>query len=167
MAVKDITHGLSGSRQYQIWCNMKTRCNRDTSDFYHNYGGRGINYDSAWESFEAFWGDMEECYSDGMSLERIDVNGNYCKSNCCWIPLKDQAKNRTKPSNNTSGITGLDIHFNRIGIEYARVRWVEDGKTKARYFSCKKYGKEQAILLANQYRQKKLEELGYGNNHGK
>ena len=166
MALKDLTHGMSKTRQYKTWLNMKARCNKDSHDYYENYGGRGITYDNRWESFEGFWSDMYVGYSDDMTLERVDVNGNYCKENCKWVPARDQAKNRTKPINNTSGKTGVDFHFNRIGVEYARARWAEGGKLKVRYFSCKKYGKDNAFEMAIKFRKTKLEEMGYGEFHG-
>ena len=167
MALKDITHGMSNTRQYQIWCNMKSRCDNPSSDFYYRYGGRGISYDKSWSSFENFWFDMGEGYSDNLSLERLDNNSHYCKQNCVWIELKDQAKNRLKPSNNTSGNTGVSLHTNSIGKEYIRARWVDGrGKMVARYFSIEKYGEGLATELAIKTRKEALSTLGYSPNHG-
>lgn len=161
---RNTTHGLSDSRLYQIWCNMKDRCDNENHDFYVNYGGRGIKYQQSWTSFDNFYEDMGCTYQEGLSLERVDVNGNYCKENCCWIDIKDQAKNRSKPKNNTSGFTGVDYHTGSNGALYCRARWVEGGKSKAKYFSCKKYN--NAYELACAFRQKKIMELGYGEYHG-
>ena len=166
MALKDLTHGMSKTRQYQTWINMKARCDKESSDYYENYGGRGIGYDTKWKFFEGFWLDMSEGYSDDMTLERVDVNGNYCKDNCVWVPANQQAKNKTKPRNNTSGKTGVDFYYNRVGTEYARARWFENGKLKAKYFSCKKYGREAAFDMATQFRKTKLKGMGYGEFHG-
>ena len=109
------THGLSDSKLYQTWCNMKSRCDNENNEFYMNYGGRGISYQQSWSTFENFLEDMGGNYVEGLSLERINLNGDYCKSNCCWIDIKDQAKNRGKPENNTSGFTGVDYYKNRCG----------------------------------------------------
>lgn len=158
------THGLSDSRLYQIWCNMKSRCDNERHDFYMNYGGRGIKYQQSWASFDNFYEDMGFTYKDGLSLERVDVNGNYCKENCCWIDIKDQAKNRRKSKNNTSGFTGVDYYTDSHGTLYCRARWVECGKSKSKHFSCKKY--KNAYELACEFRRKKIMELNYGEYHG-
>ena len=158
------THGLSNSKLYQTWCNMKSRCDNENNDFYMNYGGRGVSYQPSWSTFENFLEDMGGNYVEGLSLERINLNGNYCKSNCCWIDIKDQAKNRGKPENNTSGFTGVDYYTNHCGTVYCRARWVENGKPKAKYFSTKKY--VNAYELACDFRQRKIRELNYGEYHG-
>ena len=158
------THGLSNSKLYQTWGNMKSRCDNEKNDFYMSYGGRGISYQPSWSTFENFLEDMGSNYVEGLSLERINLNGNYCKSNCCWIDIKDQAKNRGKPENNTSGFTGVDYHTNSCGTVYCRARWVENGKPRAKYFSTKKY--DNAYDLACDFRQQKIRELNYGEYHG-
>lgn len=87
-------HGMWQTRQYRIWVNMRTRCTNPKANNYHNYGGRGITYDPKWETFEGFWEDMQEGYSDELTLDRIDNDGNYCKENCKWITMKEQQNNR-------------------------------------------------------------------------
>lgn len=158
------THGLSNSKLYQTWCNMKSRCDNENNEFYMNYGGRGISYQTSWSTFENFLEDMGGNYVECLSLERINLNGNYCKSNCCWIDIKDQAKNRGKPENNTSGFTGVDYYRKNFGTVYCRVRWVEDGKQKSKYFSTKKY--DNAYELACDFMRRKIRELNYGEYHG-
>lgn len=93
-------HGGAGTRLYEIWCSMKKRCNNPHAENYPRYGGRGITVCSEWEQFEPFrdWA-LSTGYADTLTLEREDVNGNYCPENCTWIPLKRQARNRTSNRN--------------------------------------------------------------------
>lgn len=95
------THGMRYTKIYKIWRSMKIRCTKENSPNYYLYGGRGISFDEKWVTFDGFYEDMKEGYNDGLSLERNDVDGNYCKSNCSWVELKEQAKNKR----NTAYIT--------------------------------------------------------------
>jgi len=77
----------------KVWVVMKQRCNNPKSRDYENYGGRGIKYCKKWETFEGFLEDMGKC-PKGLSLERVNNNGEYCKENCKWASRKDQNNNR-------------------------------------------------------------------------
>jgi hypothetical protein len=146
---------------------MKARCDNPRNDFYYRYGGRGITYCDKWKTFEGFLEDMQEGYFLGYSLERRDFNLGYTLSNCKWILPKDQAKNRGIASNNTSGLTGCDVYYNRIGVPYVRSRWTDqEGKLRSKYFNMNTFG-EEAWSLAEEYREQNLKEMGYGENHGK
>lgn len=91
-----LKHGLAGTRIYKIWQNMKRRCDSPKVAMYPHYGGRGITYDPTWVKFENFYEDMSSSYRADLSLERIDVNGNYEKNNCKWIPMSEQKNNTSK-----------------------------------------------------------------------
>lgn len=89
-------HGMCGTRIYDIWRDMRHRCSCPGMKNYPYYGGRGISVCAEWDnSFEAFyeWA-MESGYSDDLTIDRIDVNGNYEPSNCRWATKSTQTANR-------------------------------------------------------------------------
>jgi hypothetical protein len=89
------THGLSKTSIYGIWIHLRERCSNPKNKAYRYYGARGISVCQEWQnSFDNFFRDMGATWFPGGSIERIDVNGNYCPKNCEWILLKDQSKNR-------------------------------------------------------------------------
>jgi len=77
---------------YRTWANMRQRCDNINRPDYINYGGRGITYQTSWGKFENFLIDMGE-KPDGMSLDRINNEGNYTKENCRWSTRKEQNRN--------------------------------------------------------------------------
>lgn len=96
-------HGLAKTPLYGVWTSMKERCNCKNSVSYKYYGAQGITVCEEWKNdYLSFhnWA-IASGYSEGLTIERINVNGNYCPENCKWIPLKMQSQNR----NNTVYIT--------------------------------------------------------------
>lgn len=111
------THGMTGSPTYSAWLGMKKRCYRESHSAFKHYGARGIIVCDRWRrSFESFLSDMGEC-PEGLTIERINVNGNYDPGNCCWKTSLDQASNKR---NTIIGLNGLSLRRTAmdIGISY-------------------------------------------------
>ena len=90
-------HGLKESRLFSIWTNMKSRCNNPKATHYEHYGARGITVCDEWlNDFKAFydWA-MSHGYSDELTIDRIDNDGNYEPSNCRWVTMKGQGLNKS------------------------------------------------------------------------
>ncbi|MED1602419.1 hypothetical protein [Alkalihalophilus marmarensis] len=91
-----LLHGQSGTRLHSIWRKMKHRCNNQNDNRYTSYGGRGIKVCSEWETAFIHFHDWayKNGYEDHLTIERIDVNGDYTPSNCKWITEKEQHRNK-------------------------------------------------------------------------
>jgi len=88
-------HGRSGSRVYNIWADMKTRCYNSKSKNWKHYGHRGISVCQKWQdSFEAFLADVGEPPSPKHSIDRINNNGDYEPGNVRWATQRQQHLNR-------------------------------------------------------------------------
>ena len=99
-----MTHGKSKTRLYRIWKGMRTRCTNPNYPGYKNYGGRGIIICNEWNDFIKFesWA-LKNGYSEDLSIERIDVNGNYEPSNCTFADASVQSANRNYTYKNKDG----------------------------------------------------------------
>lgn len=113
---RNTKHGLSDTRLYSVWIGMKKRCFNKNSKRYADYGGRGISICDEWTTdFKAFYDwSILNGYSEDLTIERKDVNGDYCPENCCWIPLKEQMRNQRKT-----------IYYTLFGITKPLSEWSE------------------------------------------
>lgn len=120
MVQSNVTHGMTKTRVYRIWVGMRTRCSNPIQTGYENYGGRGIKVCDRWSSFELFLEDMGVPPNTRSQIDRIDVNGNYEPSNCRWVDVKENCRN--KRTNNIIEFNGEKLCItdwaSRIGITY-------------------------------------------------
>lgn len=125
------THGLADTKLNNIWRGMKKRIFGEYTKRYSDYGGRGITICDEWKNdFMSFYNwAINNGYVEGkkLSLDRIDVNGNYCPDNCRWVDDVIQARNRRIRKDNSSGykgvhsVKGSKYFISRICIEGTRI----------------------------------------------
>jgi len=112
--------GNPARNTYKVWVTMRQRCIDINSRDYKNYGGRGISVCDRWNTFENFLQDMGIC-PKGLSLERINNNGNYNKENCQWVTRKVQNNNRR--DNTFFMIDGIRVTRTQI---QDKLKWTRD-----------------------------------------
>lgn len=100
-----------------VWASMKSRCFNQNSPDYKDWGGRGITVCLDWLYYENFLNDMLPTYQRGLTLDRIDNNGNYTKENCRWATRKVQCNN-TRRSN-------WEIKISYLGITDTVRNWAK------------------------------------------
>lgn len=121
-------HNGRYTRLYNIWAKMKARCQNENDRNYKNYGARGITVCDEWnKSFDTFRTfALDNGYNDSLSIDRINVNGNYEPSNCRFVDMKTQQNNRSNNrlitlDNKAMTLSELcDIY--KIDYEVARMR---------------------------------------------
>lgn len=91
-------HNLYGTKIYQIWISMKQRCYYKKYTHYKHYGSKGIEVCDEWKNnvVQFYNWALSNGYKEGLSIERIDINKNYCPENCKWIPKNEQQMNTSK-----------------------------------------------------------------------
>lgn len=108
---KSIKHNLTKHRFYSTWHKMLHRCSNPNNKDYKIYGGRGISVCKEWLDVRNFvvWCDLTRPNIEGLTLDRINVDGNYEPNNCCWADASTQALNKRIQKSNTSGFVGVDF----------------------------------------------------------
>lgn len=144
------THGQSKYGWFRSWRDMKARCDNPNNSGYENYGGRGIKYCERWADVLLFKEDMAETYAEGLELDRIDFNGDYCKENCRWVDSVAQGFNKRVYKTNKTGVSGI---FPRRGRYQVYI-----SKDKIRVF-CGSFSTFKEALLCRF--NKELEVYGY------
>lgn len=105
LIVRNTTHNICGFPEYAVWASMKDRCYNPHNRSFSNYGGRGISVCAEWRNdFAAFVRDMGRRPLPDLTIERLDVNGSYCPSNCVWESRIVQNRNRR-----SSKLTSRDV----------------------------------------------------------
>lgn len=99
--------GMGKSKLAKVWQRMKQCCYNKENENYKYYGAKGIELCDSWLNFENFLDDMLPTYKEGLSIDRYDVDGNYCPENCTWVERSWQGFNTTLRSTNSSGKTGV------------------------------------------------------------
>ena len=121
------THNDTKTRLFKIWSGMKERCYRTNHKHYKNYGGRGIEICTEWKDDYLTFKQWALCngYKEKLTLDRINVNGNYEPQNCRWITVKEQMNN--KRNNHIIKIEGEMLTISQISEKYkipkSTVRW--------------------------------------------
>lgn len=132
ISISNTKHSREPKSLWYKYQNMKTRCHNPNYTLYHRYGGRGIKVCKEWdESFEAFrdWA-LANGYSDELTIDRIDNDGNYCPENCRWATVTEQANNRS--TSRIIVVNGekdtLANWARRTGTKYSKVQhWLDKG----------------------------------------
>jgi hypothetical protein len=104
-----IKHGMSGTKIYKTWHNVRSRCKNPNATKYHIYGGKGIKVCKEWdESFERFYRwSVENGYKEGLTIDRIDGDGDYSPENCRWVDYQTQNNNTSQ--NNMITFDGITL----------------------------------------------------------
>ena len=133
--VSNLKHNSSYTRLYNIYHKMKGRCYNENDDRYHRYGGRGITICEEWlEDYKAFesWS-LENGYSDELSIDRIDNDGNYEPDNCRWATNIEQMNNTSRNFKVESDGVIMTLteycRVNELPYESTRLK-INDGKIK-------------------------------------
>lgn len=110
------------SRLYKIWHSMIRRCTDPSHNRYKYYGENGVSVCDEWlNNYETFckWA-LSNGYSDELSIDRIDQNGNYCPDNCRWSDVYTQAQNKGLRRNSTTGFTDIWKHKSGYRVAFRR-----------------------------------------------
>ncbi len=148
------THGMSRTPEYNSWDSMVQRCNNPNNDNYNNYGGRGISVCKKWLTFTNFLNDMGK-RPKGLTIDRINTNGKYCKNNCRWATKSTQSRNSRLDKRNKTGVNGI-FWSNRLQKHIASIRV----NNKSKHIGCYETIEEASIA------RKKAEQKYWGESDG-
>ena len=152
--IKRLTkHGLSDTRLFWCWRHMINRCENPKTKAYSDYGGRGIKVCDEWHDSTLFikWA-LENGYQDNLTIDRINVNGNYEPSNCRWVDMKVQSRNKRNNINITyEGETHCLSEWCEIkGIPYDRTqRRYYKGYPLDKVFEKENFSSHERITITN------------------
>lgn len=146
-----VKHCMSNSKIYKVHSGMLSRCENPNSYKYYNYGGRGVKVCDEWKDFNVFykWA-INNGYEEGLTIERIDVNGDYCPENCTWIPMREQGFN--KRNTRFIEMRGRKIPISlinyKLGIKRGRINYYLDryGNSSAVDFLLDNFAKELILV---------------------
>ena len=119
------THNMTGTKIYGVWASMKQRCENSNDKAYKWYGSQGIKVCDEWsKSFEEFYSwAKKNGYQEGLTIERIDVKGNYEPDNCKWITQQEQSLNtrRSRIITYNGKTQTLKEWSDELGIKYMKL----------------------------------------------
>lgn len=120
---KQTKHGMSSTRIYKIWKDMRRRCNNSSRKNYQHYGGRGVKVCDDWNNdFMAFYSwSMDNNYNEALSIDRIDPDGDYCPDNCRWVTQSIQNGNKTTFRKFEAMSPNGEIYYHHNKYEFAQM----------------------------------------------
>lgn len=139
---KNATHGMSRTLVYRVWYSMRKRCNNPKYIRFKHYGGRGIKVCERWNTFENFLSDMG-LPEDGMTIDRINNDGDYTPDNCRWATRQQQSDNRR---------TGIKLTHNGMTLSiagWAKVLGISVSTFRDRMTACFDDAKLFSVNLRN------------------
>lgn len=106
------SHGLYNHPLYRVWISIKSRCYRETSPYFHIYGGRGIKVCDEWISNPKLFIDTyKDVYKKGLQIDRIDPDGDYCPSNVRFVTPKENSNNKRKDNHHMVVYNGKEMNL--------------------------------------------------------
>lgn len=134
LSARNTRHGLAGTQLYSVWSMMLQRCNNPKNKGFKDWGGRGIRVCDEWSDFAVFHADMSPGYKQGLTIERTDNDGPYCKANCVWATRAVQGSNKRSTVRFVLGSETLCLEeaARRLGVASSAIRyWRRKGLSDA------------------------------------